>query len=96
METIAISQANWRLESLKYLHQSKKSPTGPTEERTPKKPEYLITRSHLNGVRWDSVLFNVECHDCHVLGAMKVSVHINQTTGGKKSPPIFDLEYDLI
>ena len=37
-----------------YRSLSKKSPTGPTNERTPKKPEYLIARSQLtwSGVRW--------------------------------------------
>ncbi len=38
-------------------HISKKSPIGPTNELTLKKPEYLIARSQLtwSGARWDSV-----------------------------------------
>ena len=44
-------------------------PTGPTNERTPKKPKYLIARSQLtfHGVRWDSVPFNFWWSFCWVI-----------------------------
>ena len=62
---------------ISYINQSKKSPTGPTE-RTPKKPEYLITRSQLRGplVRSHSIFDGLIAKNQRFLGLPKVESNI--------------------